>query len=363
MAQLDAKSYFYQFPLREGARDVFGVALGNRRGKFEKYRLTVMPMGFKHAPSIAQTVSNALLENCASGAERAAWLDNFLFWGTKEEVRSTVASFKSLCSTARVELKPSEEEGTALQVLGMRVDTVTKTVTLAPKNKESLQNALHALKNTQTARTVFGVFGAALWALYAVARSPLCQHEAFIKIVARVAPDSRDGWDTPVCLRHDEWTVITMTVEAALASTWSPPRQPPQKSIAVWTDASSVSLAWVLEMGQREMWASQDVTGEDIFLRELVATARGVHAAYRLGATAISLGDNTAAVQACRRGYSRSPKANVVLRRLTNLCPAWFAWVPTTLQRADALTRGAERPGPLYTHMVLLRCIMVTASL
>eukprot|EP00760_Papus_ankaliazontas_P008218 PhM_4_TR13699/c2_g1_i15/m.45046 len=348
VAQYDARSYFYQFPLVGEARDIFGVALADHRGAFQKFRLTVLPMGFKHAPYIAQTTSNFILENCGPGAGRAAWLDNFLFWGDEDTVKTTTAAFKEVCRFTQVDLKPTEDEGRVIEVLGVVLDLNHRRISLAPKNAERLTTSLHNLKDNPTPRTLFGVFGTALWALYAVARSPLCCHEAFVRIISQHSPKSRDEWDKRIALTGKEWEVIEETVETALASCWTPPT-PANTPVPVWTDASESSLGWVFETIQGEWWAASHVPGETIFLRELLAMAKGVHAVQHAGGTAAVLGDNTAAVQACRRGYSRNPKANVILRRLVNIAPAWFAWVPTTLQRADALTRGATVPGPQQT--------------
>eukprot|EP00760_Papus_ankaliazontas_P033418 PhM_4_TR6328/c1_g1_i2/m.1933 len=328
------------------ARNVFGVALGDRRGAFEKFRLTVLPMGFKHAPFIAQTTSNFILDNCGPGAGRAAWLDNFLFWGDQPTVQATVSEFKRRCNETGIELKRTEDEGRVIEALGVVIDLDEGRITLAPKNAERLVASVEQLREHPTPRTLFGVFGTALWALYAVARSPLCCHEGFVRIISRHSPSSREQWDDPIVLAPVEWDIIRSTVSTALASSWRarPPvlAKPP---LPVWTDASSTGLGWVFEAGPQEWWTSLEVPGEAIFLRELLAMARGVHAVHEAGGTAAVLGDNAAAVQACRRGYSRNPKANVILRRLVDIAPAWFAWVPTTMQRADALTRGEVVPG------------------
>eukprot|EP00760_Papus_ankaliazontas_P033422 PhM_4_TR6328/c2_g2_i1/m.1947 len=184
IAQYDAKSYFYQFPLMGDARNVFGVALGDRRGAFEKFRLTVLPMGFKHAPFIAQTTSNFILDNCGPGAGRAAWLDNFLFWGDQPTVQATVSKFKRRCNETGIELKRTEDEGRVIEALGVVIDLDEGRITLAPKNAERLVASVEQLREHPTPRTLFGVFGTALWALYAVARSPLCCHEGFVRIIS-----------------------------------------------------------------------------------------------------------------------------------------------------------------------------------
>lgn len=344
IAQLDAKSYFYQFKLMGGAEEVFGVAIGDRRGSFTKFRLLVMPMGFKFAPTIAQVTSNFILENCGAGCRRAAWIDNFIFWGDKEDVTLTTDVFKKLCQRVKLELKPEEDAGEVVELLGLVVDTRDHSVALSEKNQARIREALEKLGKLQTPRTVYGVFGTVMWALYAVARHPLCQYEDFIRIIGRIAPQSRDGWDDVIQLKPEEWKSVQMAASEAMKCKWKRENHK-TPTVALWTDASSRALGWVLELTRGDFCASQQVEGESIFLRELTAMVRGAQAASMIGRTITVLGDNTAAVTACRKGFSKNRKANVLLRRLYRMAPIWTAWVSTKVQRADALTRGEMIPG------------------
>eukprot|EP00760_Papus_ankaliazontas_P014621 PhM_4_TR16120/c0_g4_i6/m.32136 len=75
-------------------------------------------------------------------AFQAAWLDNLLFWGSKEEVRSTVAEFKSLCNNARVELKPSEEARAVHHGGGFRQSSRVEPRILRYKDRPPCRNGL-----------------------------------------------------------------------------------------------------------------------------------------------------------------------------------------------------------------------------
>jgi hypothetical protein len=85
IAQVDAKSYFYQFPLDAEAQKWFGCTVGSQRGALQHLRFTVLPMGYKFAPGIAQQTAMHLLRNLQWNGVKLAWVDNFLFGGESEE--------------------------------------------------------------------------------------------------------------------------------------------------------------------------------------------------------------------------------------------------------------------------------------
>eukprot|EP00760_Papus_ankaliazontas_P013792 PhM_4_TR15898/c2_g1_i2/m.71873 len=188
--QLDAKSYFHQFSLTAAAQEVFGVAIGNVRGNFRKYHLTVMPMGFSYAPLIAQYTSTLLLQNTSGAASAAAWIDNFVFWGTRADAEQKVDSFKRICEKVHLELKPDEARGSEMELLGTQVDLSAKRITVSMANQQKLWQAWEECKELATPRHIFRMFGRALWALYVVARQPLCLWESAIQEVASYAPDT-----------------------------------------------------------------------------------------------------------------------------------------------------------------------------
>eukprot|EP00760_Papus_ankaliazontas_P020364 PhM_4_TR18424/c3_g1_i1/m.85255 len=339
LAQLDAKSYFYQFPLEGEARQVFGVALGDRRGPFEHGLLTVMPMGFKYAPSIAQLTSMLLLENVPGPSRASAWIDNFLFWGEETEVQQSVQSFRAVCGQVGLELKEDYDEGTQCDLLGMSVDLCARTISLGDNNRNNIIEAWETLQKLPNARNVYKVFGMALWALYAVARTPLCMFDDVIAEAGSLAPDSRWGWDDEIDLdtmNKQRWQDM---VSAALHAHWHPAHPRQDDLMICWSDASMEALGWVFEDSQAS-WARWQTEGEHIFLRELLAAVWGAKAVRETGHIPLLLIDNTAALRAIQKGYAHSRKANVLLRRLHSWGPAWSGWVPTNAQRADAPSRG-----------------------
>ena len=70
-AQVDGRSYFYQFALEGGVQDIIGVRIGQARGPFTEETVQVLPMGLSYAPGIAQSTSNVLLRNVQSPVSSA----------------------------------------------------------------------------------------------------------------------------------------------------------------------------------------------------------------------------------------------------------------------------------------------------
>ena len=61
-ASIDAKSFFFQFPLRSRKlRRLFGIRIAAKRGTFLRAVLAALPIGCSFAPTCAQAVANLIL--------------------------------------------------------------------------------------------------------------------------------------------------------------------------------------------------------------------------------------------------------------------------------------------------------------
>ncbi len=77
-AKCDGEGYLYQFGLHPDIQPFFKARLApGRRGAISQVMFKRMPMGWKYAPEIAQTVSNFLVR----GGVGSAWLDDFISSG------------------------------------------------------------------------------------------------------------------------------------------------------------------------------------------------------------------------------------------------------------------------------------------
>jgi hypothetical protein len=337
MAQVDARSFFYQFKLDKSAQRLFGCTMVATRGAQRHLRFAVLPMGFKYAPGIAQHTSMHILKNMKWSGVKRAWVDNFLFGGESvEHVHEGLREFLGLCRFVGLDVKPAEV-GTSLTVLGARMDLSNKTVSPTEEAVQALKEAWAALPHP-TPRKIFRFMGTALWQLVAIHRVPLCVIEPAIEVMRTVLPD-KHGWDAPCQLSTEE----NQALKAVLGLTEKGRFSRAQRSDKVslwWSDASEAHLGWV--WGQDAVAiARTPIRG--IFARELLAGATALLNAERAHEVARLCIDNKAAERALIRGLSSSRAGNIILRRLyeANLVKQHeVTWVSTTIQRADNPSRG-----------------------
>ena len=369
--QRDARSYFYHFGLSPSASEVLSVRWGGHRGEFYTSRWLVMPMGFSHAPRVANLTSVHMCNNAAAqmpNVELIPWVDNFLY-GTDNDtsMNALIVSMDEILRRCNIELKPfksGEVPGATIDAVGLHFDVTHESlenhfVELAPDFRAHMQASVSKVSTTMEARTIFEVFGACMWANYAVGRYPLCRWSSALTTIREVAirvhqSAPRDAWNdrmevTPKA--QQELKEMLAILGPARLTLKDLQRRACTRDL--WTDASS--WAW----GYLDATDPNDLAGahrrhaiSDIFLAELVAacdawfsTKDDVPRLYV---------DNTGAVGALRKGHSRTAKGNLILSRLYEYLPmdaqAELVTVPTACQRSDAVSRGLWRAGVPCHH-------------
>jgi hypothetical protein len=361
IAQLDGKSYFYQFPLDEGAQCYFGANLVERRGVPIPHVLQVLPMGFSYAPGIAQHTSRLILDNVKvhEGEVAEAWVDNFLLGADSEErINAMVSGLKEVCAKVSVELKGDVMVGTNMTVLGLRVDTKKKEIMPSEKLLSSLEIVYKRWQEKNTPRIFFQLAGTALWCMYAVARTPLCFHEGILNHMRHLATGTRDDqarWDqeyvAPVSLRED----ITSLYEGAKTARWRQRNVAPETKGECWCDASLsgagvVATRWSQwpQEHEEKWWGFAPIT-PNIYVNELMVAAASLLQQQRTNIFGPVWTDNMPAMKTILKGHSSSRAANIIMRKLCSERKAAIelGWVSTKIQRADALSRG-EFAAPKY---------------
>lgn len=353
--QFDGKSYFYQFELRGGAERCFPVCVGAGRGKFDKYCLNVLPMGFKYAPRIAQLTSNNIVNNvrAATGCYGFAWVDNFVFGArSQEEIGAVVRSFQDVCKCVNLEYKIITEPGTTLDVLGTRIDLGTKEIRPNDSLRRSILDKAGKLGIRSSIRQAVSLTGSIMWAMYGPLRSSLALIPRTMSWVSDLGTRvmSGQGWDS-ILTPEDEGIVATMKALASSVGNsvrYYVPDTIPGRS--VWTDASNVGGGIVADddcitRGWEIAWSAADVhlRESSIFIRELATACEAIHSlADKEGVTIVT--DNSAVHRALVKGHSSSLRANGILNRLVrgrlHTQSLWVAWCPSLAQRADGLSRG-----------------------
>jgi len=363
LTQLDAMSYFYQFPLGEHAMDIFVSRVGGPRGIFSTVHWRSMPMGWSYAPAIAQRTSNLFVQNVKflnPNIALFAWVDNFLFGGdTTVEVNQATRDFEAFGRDVNLTLKEGGQPVQEMEALGMRWDVRDANkdlhhVELSSTHKKALLEGLNDLQTEPTGRKLFGVFGQGMWGTYAVLREPLSLYPHLMSTIRaeaiRLAKSDRKAWDEPINIPSEASRDLEclcakmMTARCHLGDL----KQSPVTEND-WSDASGAPImgwghVWSFA-GQKVSLAAGDHDLDSIFVAELLAAANTWNTAAhnRPGCVPNLHVDNSAAANALLKGHSSNAAGDLILRRLHEQLPpgarAKVTWIPSACNRSDGLSR------------------------
>lgn len=340
-AQADAQGFFYQIPLSEKIRHFFSFNVANIRGKFQTRVFTRLPMGFSHAPFVAQTLANTIchyakyITNDSKGdIHFCAWVDNFIV-----SARSAPAlqRGKEALHTAFNHFNIKWSWVNTNEILGM---------SFAPRgvclSRSFQEKALHLLRDREqiTTHHIMQLMGCVMWANITTIRRPLAADYPLLELL-QLAGSATD-LDTTHALSSEARRCLSMWRSLIrLNKRFSPPPIPPFTQ-TLWTDASPQAAAAV-KVAQRS--AKYAVLGlEDIplpiFYKELLAVIIGLRMLGDTGPPIVLLSDNLPLVAALAKGHSTKggPTTNrlvaEILRQVVGV-----GWVATQQQIADSLTR------------------------
>jgi len=168
LAQKDAKSFFYQFPLHKSLQSIMISRVGGARGTFDVLEWLVMTMGLCFAPGVAQQTAMHVCRNVVDAAREEvleAWVDNFLFGTlTAQEMDDLERRFEEVRKIVNLELKPSEPAARVLRCLGLLLDVSSNNVnehfaTLDEDFVSALLGHAENIRDNMTPRELFQVFG------------------------------------------------------------------------------------------------------------------------------------------------------------------------------------------------------------
>lgn len=334
----DANAYFYQFRLSKDARRRFPINLAAKRGNFDKFFFTALPMGFKFAPAIAQRTSNMVIRRVRRWiaeegihADVTAWVDNFIVFAEDSDAASkTMKVMQHWLKEFEIDCKEVDKSG---EFLGLKASA--QGVCLTEKCKLKTLKAVSDFRNNShpTHNDFLVVFGHLLWANITVIRKPLCFSPATLAALREAGKnlDQQMPPTTEIIKEIDEWT---RGIDKIMK------RQPKRGIVKAWSDATPNDGALVQEWDELDIIATTNFTPQQvqIFEAELATAVWGAIAAP--GPVDLFI-DNTAVAYAIAKGHSTSEKGNALLRLLfTHATVNSVSWVATHLQRADGPSRG-----------------------
>lgn len=362
--EADGVTYFYQFTIDGEAMLYFGVRIGNERGEFKVFVISVMSMGYSHAPRAAQAMSNLVCKNVMHHVPECkmdAWVDNFIGGSqTQQGAENGKDALLQTCGHINLRLKELPQVRRELDAIGMHFDVRSHPCArLSTKTRSWLRE--WRAPTTWTPRQLLQVFGSLMWANHSIGRIPLSYYDDVLQQVRKVAikmaqKTSPSEWDAPLNLNDGVEHRIQEWVTSAEAYVYFVRPHEGLETVSLWSDASGGSCphwGYVLSYGKQNYGNHADAPVLDIYLLELLAAADLLYTCDKMDRPLKIHIDNTTAAAILRKGHSCSAAGNLVMKKLLDNTqrPTWeVVVVPSECERADALSRRRWQIGPLCDH-------------
>lgn len=338
----DARSYFYAFEINGAIRHYFQGRFAGARGDYHLVQLRRLAMGWSYAPYIAQEFSNSILQDPRTGEPQGlAWLDNFIFAGSREQVTQRGEAFLGRAKTINLALdEDTVQPKTKATILGLEFDTQAKQFRI----EKSTIDKLPDIEGPMTGRSLLAVFGSLVWGSYG-RKKPLHRHADAFDILRRLYIAGPPQLDDPFVLSEVEKDLLRPWIKDFQANEWqqwAPPQAPDEE---LWTDASDDATGYVW-FDDEDIEAGRDAAERTthIFYKEAQAIHRALlRILEKKGGdrTVQVFSDNKALVAAIEKGISSSRMVNHMMTEWEDAGLRVSAkWVPTEVELADALTRG-----------------------
>lgn len=353
VAQLDGKSWFYQFGAALLKR-YFGV-----RTCLGVFFLVVLAMGWAWSVYIAQTVARVIMSRAMigfSGIDPLVYIDNFLLFGdTRAELANGVAVLKRRGRECGAVFKAEDHSpNTKADVLGMEVQMVDKTVRLCEAFAKKFRAfwEVYSLKPAeQTLRQTWKLFGGIFWAMRVLDLRQI-DFLDMKRFMSRRARDLLKGfrkWEHKVVWWKAAWAdvkrVCAIIIDNAPVTVEIPTAVWME---SVWADASGSGGGFVLpEKGVVKSWKwSKNQLQHPIHLKEAWALERAVRHWRQLGQAGEGVHlktDNVLVYLALRAKKASGFLFAGSIRATDDLLKGveWTVeWVPSKSNIADAPSRG-----------------------
>jgi hypothetical protein len=348
----DARCWYYQFEVRPELRKFFAFRAGGKA-----YKLCRMPMGASFSCAIGHFVTAMIADMAArgTGATHLAYIDNYAFFGSREQCEAARRNLLALAVQFNVSLDEFTASQSIVTFVGYEIDLLRRTIRNSLQVVEKV--ATVEFGRCATYREVLAALGRILGA--ARLHPWLLSHGYYIlKYHRRVSSlAARRGFDSS-CV---PWPSLSRKIQyfmdcIAKRLTESLDTKP-LIEVIVASDASDYGLGWsVFEVasGNFSHGAREFSTWEadrNIAVREALALEEAVSAAkQRYNPTSLRLlVDNTTVFWGLKHGYAVNREVNSSLCRLWSLldgCAVDPWWVPSALNPADPASRGNYETAP-----------------
>ena len=379
--ELDARSFFPQFPLGVTVQPFFGLRQSHFRGV-----LLVMPQGWTWAPAIAQTTARMLTHKLPIPADDIiaaafAWMDNFIMGASTMKIaQAMLDAFVARCDACQVTLKdPPDSPSRHITALGVEYDLCQHRYRLAPDWAAEAASFVSALVielrtgHMTSLRTIWQAIGTCMWCAN-IHMLLLGTHMwSILRFMKTHTPkeQSRTAWEVLYTMPQAPLDEMASLVDRLHTNPWLPqPCIPPSirqvlRGFMLITDASLWAGAYLVAasvtspfQGQWWQWAPQ-ARRDNMPMLEALALLRALQELQpylRTGQIVPWFTDCDPARRAVKKGYSASPPLNSIVTAIRAfdvlLMPSW---IPTLLNPADPYSRRRDFVPPFTTIDICLQ--------
>lgn len=318
-----------------------------------------MPMGWKHAPCIAQRTSLVIADRIMTlAAERGidcivrVWVDNFIFGAHDlREAKLVWDIAVSVFTECNLEMHPRTEFKHDIDVLGCHLSH--SKMRHSDKFCTSFVTALESITFPlcPTYREIGKVLGNISWSVF-VRHLPLACFPETRLMMSLIAVHIAQGakWDDPCTLDTLELVAEAKTFADTVPEPFPIMEEgdPCHPFVEMFSDAmvDSVEATWAYTSGSHSEQGTFD-TMMDIFIHELLAACYALQDAACRDPTChvVLFTDNSGVVHAMRAGHSGNGIADFILKEFFETLPLTFtfniAHISGDFNPADRFTRGA----------------------
>ena len=344
MITLDAVSWFNQFRLSKTVSRLFSIRVGNRILRYLR-----LPMGWRHAPMIAQRTLLMLADLAGIPPEHVViWIDNVAIHGDKADVLRWHTQLMRVLDDFGVSVR-EEGRGTCVEFLGVSWDLTAHTGAFLEKWRRKARDLVDDVHSRPLPpKTLQRLVGMCVWA-HMLRGSALVFLSNLLDHLAHVTRTGETLALPPRALSDVRDTMAGLDDPFPLARTLLP-----MHPLDLWTDSSSVGAAFVwapphmaLDAPVAEVWRWDSVQTH-INLKELRALHYALLQASSLRDCRIRWAcDSLVCVRIVRRWHTRSLPLAGILRDIVAVCrdrnlDVVPVWVSTNVQLADGPSRDTE---------------------
>jgi hypothetical protein len=355
----DLKNWFYQIKTPRRWWRWFAVRVAAGRGRFEVRTLRVLSMGLALSVFIAHSFALEIARRAAHDQNRVAfdaWVDNLIWLAdVPEDLDSVTTRLAALSSQLQFVGSMPPVRAQEFVFVGIHFDLKTGTAKVPTPVGDRLRANLNRLNARLTLRDVLSVIGLLLFFNFAVTRCPMAFLEnllSFLRQSARKVLHTvsllDESVDIPTSIVEDIAILTDETLNAKL--TLEELDRPFERDITLFSDASNAALAAVFRQGHvLTITAWEADPSLQIFAKEALALLLGLSVVPRLPPSIGAGIDNANLAAALRKGHSRSPDVNRILRHIFRLLARqktclWTALVSSEEMLADFPSRGRPLP-------------------